>query len=466
MSITVTGGITHGNITGASETFVFPSDAAKYRLVCGTRWNPDSSLYSAAPVPSLSAGSISEVSRMTLFANDEYVLYESAEITGSGQSITVTPSEGSLTVWVIKTTGAYTDRAQGGTYASVPSGRAVLGLSQALLSGWTLSGLDGGDTDDDYAWYAQQATATVAAEPRNWLAYTLTASGTPVTLGPSKSLTRLIYTLRGGGAAEVFSGESFLGHVTGATSGYAMGDYRISALALANTTDGINALQNIIAYGGNPQPIYVTATLTRGAQAYRIQQITAAAWSYNLLQSADGAAVSIGAVTASGSPSGATMDFTINVTPAYAGSPNIGVNSPSATGISGDNATIPYQATLGIGVGASGTTQFELQLIYAPDVGTFNPLLSQADLSPTSWLFKLDNRDYVMADLEFEWYPTATDRTNGTNRLATGQVFNRAVTLTAGATDNVYLRARLIGAGSWPYTATGSYTRNIDGTWP
>lgn len=267
-------------------------------------------------------------------------------------------------------------------------------------------------------------------------------------------MPRTIRELIIAGGHDGSSGQSFLGHVPGAASGVESDDYLITAVGFTGEPDPD-------APGGYPDNslFNITATLTRAAQAYRIQRNVSAAWSFPLTVGGAGASATLESFSAGGSPSGATHALGLRVRGAYGGSATVGASGEQPEALEPGSPTTdpwPVRWTASVSGGGSGQSSLTIAPAYAPDLGGFN-----APLVGASWPLTVDNRAWSAAAFEFEWHATSgydslVSSAAQFDLTSSGLYPSSSLGLLPGESLTLYLRYRLIGAGSWTnYGAVG-----------
>lgn len=237
----------------------------------------------------------------------------------------------------------------------------------------------------------------------------------------------LVHLIKASGNTGV-AGQSFRNHVTGAATGVAMTDYNIASMNLTGDVPDGGTL-----YSPADHTYSINIGFTEGNKAGLIRRLGNVVTAGMLGPFRPGASVSIVSSNIVVGSSGSTVG--VKVVAGY---------TPGATpiGVTGGGSTpcIEVQCSFSLGLsgaGASGDQHIFLEIDYFPDLAPFNPLLFY---SGDAWMA---NRAQVPDDYEQEWH------TNGsyTALHSTAQSFSEGSM--PQSLHQYYLRARLIGAGSW-----------------
>lgn len=266
-------------------------------------------------------------------------------------------------------------------------------------------------------------------------------------------MPRTIYYLVKASGNSGVSGQTFLGHVTGAASGVGCktSDYYLNGATLDQDTPG---------QGGNvtydsPQSWILTFQLQKGSRFHHIQRTDLAALDVNM--DSDGVSVTGASATiTSKSISSTQLGFTLNLSsqPRTGSQPASNIAVWTNPGSYGDGKwfvgyTYPTLAPVGTAEsiefffhttsspgGGTNVRNYDVYVHYVPDNGPYNPTLIWHDE------ILMRDRGTVLSDFEIEW------SRDGVNVHGSGNYFTRLQSV-AYENFSVYYRYRYVGAVSW-----------------
>jgi hypothetical protein len=214
-----------------------------------------------------------------------------------------------------------------------------------------------------------------------------------------------------------------------------------------------------------------TLTMTRGSNAYHIQNQTQAGFTvwltpYDVGDPMGGSGISMSSFT--NNSSGASFNLGLQVTGSLAENLILG----ATINYDGNQTQAPASGILWSGThvatvqlnGSLGYSDCYLQVVYDIDPAAFNGTVTNG----SGWLFRLEDRTYTASDYEFRWWDNETDATNNTvgNCISTS---NGVTWWSYSVADNsdtleVWMRMRNVTAGgSWSqvYTSGVNETRLV-----
>lgn len=267
-----------------------------------------------------------------------------------------------------------------------------------------------------------------------------------------------------GGAGS--SGQTFRNNVkpfnSPSMNGFKMSDYKITGVSFS----GEPLYWNDIPAGnyGNPYPdntlFNVTATFTRGNQAYRIQRNISGAWNIYLLPIyGSGANSSVTVETFTSNNDGESHSLGLRVRGARSGTPSVGIAKTPQGGepaFYGDPWLIVFQAV--VTNNAVGASEFYLNATYDPDTGNFNPSLDNLDPYDNGWPFRVANRGWDIGEFQFRWWEDYNNANANTSPEGTGTEFMATSFGAPGVT--VYMRYSTDGGSSWSSIQSSTQTDN------
>jgi hypothetical protein len=253
----------------------------------------------------------------------------------------------------------------------------------------------------------------------------------------TRSLAKLIKASGGAGIA----GQTFKGNVTPTQAvqdmtGFKMTDYRVTALGQATGWHPPTSMGDDPYGSSNNSAQFVdmptlTFTVTRGAQAYRIQQVYPAGFTVSVAQDSGWGSAGVGGqlLSVTTPDSGGTLEMNFRIIPPYRGT---FTHSVTRVESSPDNWYWQVQPTTTNEAGSFSVLR--VFMLYNPDSAGFNPSLQVDDPYDTGSLIgvpvRVYDRVYVNANFEYRWYPgpsTTYDANNSANDsfiVSTSDIYN------------------------------------------
>lgn len=255
-------------------------------------------------------------------------------------------------------------------------------------------------------------------------------------------LSELINSSTGGPAA---SGKSFRNHVNNAASAVGMAAYKVISWLLSGIPDTSDHAHN--------SSFHITISFTQNDHAQYIKQTGNSINVNRTLGGSTGTDVRKDGSSVVAGATGSYLDITLLGGISNTGNVAIPANTPWFGGYvypndpgGGGAATVVWESYLNNPNGGGVPNPLEFNVSYIPDVGQFNPILS--DHIVTSVI----SRAETIADYEIQWGNVADYSSIHT----IGQSFG--TTTTPGETKTFYLRYRPIGAVGWTDLGAVSFT--------